>query len=610
MAEETGIMNKLRKRMKTIFWITAIIFVVYVVIQWGMNWLGRSQQQDTSKQVMGEVNGKEISTTLYQRALDQSRKNVIDRGDEYTDQTESQLMEQTWNEIVNRMLLEKQFQSKEVKLGENEIYEILKNNPPDVVKRHEAFQTNGTFDMQKFQQALLNPEVDWRPVENFLTSNVPYDKLKQLIESMVFLTNPEIKKEYIDRNEQVNVNFMKINPIEMENIEIDTTDEAIAKYYEENKDEFSEKPSVIMDYVTFPIQPSRSDSQEVQTKLNMIYQRLEDGEDFANLAMQFSQDRGTAQYGGELGYFPRGQMVPEFEEAAFSLDSGAVSEPFETSFGWHILKVLDKKVENDMEMVNAAHILITLTSSNLTVDSIRTMADSIYRVAQEVGLDSAAELTGLAEVNTTTPIYKKNNIEGIGFHTGLLDFAFSADEGDVYPVVAGDDAFYVYELVKRHNGGIPPLEDIKELVKDKMILAKKTEYAMGIMEKAYQALKGGADFHEVADSLGIEADSTGYFNRKDFVNNIGFDPVFKGTAFALNEDHPLSDIIEGDLNTLYIIEFINKKPADFSAYNQQRTAILQEIYRNRRTGAYNSWFRNLREEANITDNRYENLILQ
>lgn len=114
----------------------------------------------------------------------------------------------------------------------------------------------------------------------------------------------------------------------VESIEID--DETLKGYFDENKDKFA---AVSASHI---LVNSLVEAQDILFKLN-------DGADFAEMAMELSQDPGSAVNGGELGYFYKGQMVPEFEEAAFSIEPGNLSGIIQTDFGFHILKVNDKK---------------------------------------------------------------------------------------------------------------------------------------------------------------------------------------------------------------------------------------------------------------------------
>ncbi len=133
---------------------------------------------------------------------------------------------------------------------------------------------------------------------------------------------------------------------------------------------------------------SNEEKQAVRNRLTELRQRILKGEEFATLAVLYSDDKGTAKDGGELGFVPRGQYVPEFEAAAFKLKKGELSEIVETKFGYHIIQMIDRRGEQ----INVRHILLKPVVGSEDLLKSKTQADSIaYKIrAGEITFDDAA----------------------------------------------------------------------------------------------------------------------------------------------------------------------------------------------------------------------------
>jgi len=139
--------------------------------------------------------------------------------------------------------------------------------------------------------------------------------------------------------------------------------EILNKFYGLTADEFKEviyKPRVLREKLAEKINEEESVTGAAKAKSDEVYAKVKAGEDFAALAKQYSQDTGSAANGGDLGFFGKGKMVPAFEEAAFKLEPGSYSEPIRTVYGYHIIKVTDKKGDE----IRASHILIKVRDFN------------------------------------------------------------------------------------------------------------------------------------------------------------------------------------------------------------------------------------------------------
>jgi len=128
--------------------------------------------------------------------------------------------------------------------------------------------------------------------------------------------------------------------------------EEIAAYYEKNSSEFDQGEQVLAQHILIRVETnaSKEDKEKARKSIDMILNKLKSGESFTALAAQFSEDPGSKNKGGNLGYFGRGQMVKEFEDAAFATKPGETSPPVQTNFGWHLIHVLDRKAPSKLPL--------------------------------------------------------------------------------------------------------------------------------------------------------------------------------------------------------------------------------------------------------------------
>lgn len=140
---------------------------------------------------------------------------------------------------------------------------------------------------------------------------------------------------------------------------IEITDEEISTYFKENKDSFAQEEQVEASHI---LVESKAEAEDIAKK-------LADGEKFADLAKEYSTDTASAENGGELGFFPKGEMAEEFEKAAFSLEKGKISDPVKSSFGYHIIKVTDKKAAKKANLKDSkTEIVSTLKNEKLQTE--------------------------------------------------------------------------------------------------------------------------------------------------------------------------------------------------------------------------------------------------
>ncbi len=608
MAEEPkSFMQSLRKKMAIFFWITLIFFMAMVILRWGANFSGPQGNKGNEEDVIAYVGKDKVNYRDYALAIEGLRTQTINSGEDLTDYVDERLREQAFNQLVNQKLLDEHYQDKNIEITNEELWQEIKNNPPAQIRNNEAFLTNGRFDLQKYQQQLYNPGADWSMVENYIRANLPQKEMQQMVNSMAYITSVDAKKWFDRNNKEIKINYLRLSPeqVDLEEGAVDISEDNLQEYYDSHKDEFYREKLAVMNYVSLPVVTTKADSQEAYEMITTIKERIEEGANFEMMATEYSDDPGSAPNGGKLGYVRKGQMVPEFEEVAFSLPDSQVSDPVRTEYGWHLIYITDRQepeTELQSPVVFANHILIKLEPTPSTRDSVRTLADELRERAKENSLPEEADSMGL-DYNATAPFGPNDNIQGIGFHSELNNFAFKADVGTVYRTLADRNNYYVYELKSRQDEGIPPFDEIKDEIKQKLITNAKSELLVKRATELMNKLKKGADFFDTARELELEADSTGYFTMNDFIPELGDAPYVIGTAFGLSEQNPVSSVVKNDEGDVFVIELVDQKTPASETFTRQKSSIVQQMFMSRKDAIYNEWFISLRNNADIDDKR-------
>jgi len=221
------------------------------------------------------------------------------------------------------------------KKGEGKKAQATKKTEPEswVARVNDKYITLEDFNKRwnsipfqfKYQYGLFGPEGKEKVLDTLIKNELLYQEaVKKGIDR-----REEIKQRIEDLRRQVIAEELLRE--EMQGME--ASDSEALDYYNRNKEEFGEPEKVRVRHILV----------KAETEANEVLEKLKKGQDFAKLAQEYSIDPGTKDKGGELGFFPRGQMVPEFEEAAFKLKVGELSEPVKTFYGYHIIEVEEKK---------------------------------------------------------------------------------------------------------------------------------------------------------------------------------------------------------------------------------------------------------------------------
>lgn len=223
---------------------------------------------------------------------------------------------------------------------------IFDENDPQVVKLKRSILDNLVSRELLYMEASKNPPKDLnKQVDEQL--NQIKGNFKSEEEFQNYLSKMNTSENEVKNN--LSKNIILENYIKSISDKITVSDKEIKEYYNKNKDEFKQEEQVRASHI---IISSKNGEKVAQEKINKIYSEIKDGLSFEEAAKKYSED-GSASTGGDLGFFRRGMMVKEFEDVAFNTKKGEISKPFKTEFGYHILKVTDKKEEKQLSLEEA-----------------------------------------------------------------------------------------------------------------------------------------------------------------------------------------------------------------------------------------------------------------
>ena len=592
-------MRQMREHTKWIMLITALAFVALMVFDWGMDITGRS---GGGLGEIGKVNGRPVMYEEYMATL-RSLSDQIQQGREQpiTSQENRMLEDQAWEQVVARILVEQELERRGIGVTDEEIRSAALYSPPAVFVSAPEFQTDGSFDIQKYQSFISSPQIDEPTLlylETYYRDVIPRGKLLRQLTSGVYVTDADLWRRWRDQNERVEAHYIPLNPGQRYSDSLaPVTDRETQAYYQENEEEFEVPAQAAVRIAILSKSPSSADTVVARDKAEALLEELRGGADFAEVARRESADATTAQEGGDLGTFARGRMVEAFEVAAFEAPVGLVADPVQTISGFHLIDVQRRFTDS----ITARHILVPVGQTEESEIRMLSRADSLEDLTEEQGLEAAARVMGI-EVSDAQISSELAFVAGAGQVGEGADWAFEeAAPGDVSLVFENTEAFYAMELVQSTPAGIQPLDDVRATVEQIVRQEKKIELAIGDAEGIVSEIRGGTTFDNAAAANQLEVRTAGPFSRQDFAPGLGRLNAAVGAAFGL-EPGEVSGPVEA-VGNVFILEQIALTPADSSGWlevrENQRKQVLQLVQQER----LDLWLAGLREQANVLDRR-------
>ena len=598
-------LSTMREKTKVVMVILAVAFVGWLVFDVGMGTGGR--QSNTPD--VGSVDGTPIRYTDYMEAyrLASEQARAENPGVALTLEDQDALEDAAFNSLVQAVLLRDEFRRRGITVTDREIYEAVRRFPPPEIQQAPDFQTDGQFDPAKYERFLTTPNASTREflisLESRYREELPRFKLLEQVTSDIYPSDAKLWQIWRDTRDSLVVQVLLARPAAAApEGEITVTDAEVRRWFDGHRDDFQQPARAVVSFIAVVKLPTRVDSAMVVAKARALRDSLARGADFAAFARAESSDSASAAAGGSLGAFGRGRMVAAFEQAAFSLPVGRISEPVITGYGVHIIRV-DRRFGADS--VEASHILLPWARIGERLDTLEARADSLDRLAagqtDPSTLDSTARLMGLS-VEHPEPL-----VQGVPFVLGRYRipnvgvWAFRTSVGETSDVIETNGAYYVFRLDSLFPAGVPPFEAAQADVRRAVIRQKQREATERLARDAEQRITRGETMETVGSAMGLPVTSLGPFTRTSQVPVLGSATPAIGAAFRLRPGER-SGVLSND-DAYFILQAERRVSADSAAWRAQLDRQRADIIRLARQIRVQSYLQGLRRNANVKDRR-------
>jgi hypothetical protein len=339
---------------------------------------------------------------------------------------------------------------------------------------------------------------------------------------------------------------------------------------------------------------------EAKRDIEDIYSLFKAGMNFDTLALTYSQDGNSNQNGGDLGYIKKGDLEAEMENLIFSMKKGEVSEPFESSFGWHIIKVTDIKGSER----RISHILIQITPGFETISNIRSSIDTLKQHIKKTDIETACKAFDVEAIDIT--LYKDAGdlIPEIGRVIGLSDYLFGERQKEnevIGPFIGYDGNYHIFQVVSYIDSYAREKQDVEDEIKEKVRREKALDIAHEEAKQCFEFIRNGKRMQEAASLFDKKLRTTDFFSMQDFIPAIPYSSEFYGLAFTLTEDEiGLASTLKGS----FIIQLLERKDANREHFAAVTAEIFTNLIMTKREKMVQYWFQSLRDSANVKDNRH------
>ena len=500
-----------------------------------------------------------------------------------------------------------------------------------------AFQQNGLFvGEQAYAQTLRaqSPPMTPAQFEDDIRRSLMLERLQAAVTDWITVTDEELRREHVRRNEKIRVSAISFRADDFRE-GIEATDEDVAalfaqnaidytvpekrrlrfvvvdvaalkasftptdadveSYYSYNTDRYTEPVTLRASHIL--LRTEGKDPAEVQTQAEAIVAEARGGADFAELARQYSEDDGTKELGGDLGPISPGQMVPEFEGAAYALDQGEISDPVSSLFGVHIIKATEKTggVSQSLDDVRESIVeLLKQESADARASGYAEAMSAEITTAED--MDAAARRRGF-EPQLTGFVAPGEPILGLGFSSQVTAQAFQIAQGQVAGPIQTPTGPAFVTVVDVQDPYVPPLEEVEARVRDDVIRKKAFAAAQARAAEVATLLQTADDFTQAAETEELEVGNSDALARGNAMPGVGLNAAVEAVAFSLSAGETSDPVLTG--NSAVILHVHERQEATASDLQATRETLRNAMIAERQSQFFTAYMENAKARIQI-----------
>lgn len=589
-------------------WIWGFIFVVFVggfLVYQTSGLSGRTA--NTATTVVASVNGQDIVLQQWQTDVQRREQDAQQRlGRGLTLDEQKKVEQQTFDELVQSILLEQEYRRRGIRVSDAEIVEAAYSSPPQEFQQLPDLQTDGHFDQQKYERYLSSPMAKQSGLlaglEGMYRTQIPREKLIGQVATSVYVSDAQLWNLWRDNRDSAQISFVAWPPDDVPDSVIHISDDAIKTYYDAHKKDLTRKGHAVLSVLIIPRVVGPADSAAVRTHILALRDEIAKGAKFDDVAKRESADSVSAANGGLLGTVPRGRFVPSFDSAAFALKTGEMSQPVLSPYGYHLIRVDARKGDS----ITVRHILLKIQQSDSAAARTNGRADSLEKLAaqgeQPAQFDEAAKALGLAVLRATVTEDQPALVNGREVPS-VGTWAFSGPSvGQTSELFDDDNGYYLARLDSLTTGGVPTLAAATPQIR--RILARKV--ALDVLRpkaQAFASAAAGSTLEQQAVAAHVTVAKSPQFTRTSIVPDVGRMNEVVGAAFSLPIGVVSQPIQTAD--AIYVIRVDKRVEASRAAWEAQKQAQRQQVLQTLQQQAVQNFMTDLHDAAKITDNRKE-----